>query len=278
MKTSLQPLDCVPLFPIMRAELLRVLHYLEDHEWKQPTACAGWSVRDVALHILADDIGYLSRHRDQDGIQFPSDDWDELVRLINQQNDLWVKATRRMSRRILLQLLETFGAEMHAFLQTIEADALTHPVSWASSQPAPQWLQIAREMTEYWMHHQHICEAIGVISLKNAGFLKPVIATFVHALPRAYAQLDAPPDTVVQVRIESEDWVERWYVIRDSADHWGLYAHTDLPIQASIACSAHIAWHLFTRGIDPKVAREQSGITGDTDLTAPFFQTIAIIA
>ena len=40
------------LFPLMRAELLRVLNSLSADQWSAPTACAGWSVRDVALHIL----------------------------------------------------------------------------------------------------------------------------------------------------------------------------------------------------------------------------------
>src|SRR5215207_5058692 len=106
MKKPVEPIVATHLFTEMRAELLRVLKSLLDEQWQAPTACTGWSVKDVALHILADEIGYLSNRRDKDGIYFDVKSWDELVEKINQQNDTWVRATRRMSRPILLAQLE----------------------------------------------------------------------------------------------------------------------------------------------------------------------------
>mgnify|MGYP001473010431 CR=1 FL=1 len=66
MRVALETPRIAGLFAPMRAELLRVLHGLSDEEWDLPTACTGWSVRDVALHILGDDMGLLSGLRDSD--------------------------------------------------------------------------------------------------------------------------------------------------------------------------------------------------------------------
>ncbi len=48
------------LLPEERAALLDLLAGLTDDEWARPTACAGWSVKDVALHILGGDLGNLA--------------------------------------------------------------------------------------------------------------------------------------------------------------------------------------------------------------------------
>ena len=79
MRTPIAPILVSHLFAPMRAELIAILENLDDAQWQLPTACDGWSVKDVALHIFADDCGYLSRRRDDDGITFKTDSFDELI-------------------------------------------------------------------------------------------------------------------------------------------------------------------------------------------------------
>jgi len=275
-KTPLTPVLTAALFPPMRAELLRVLQGLPDKAWALPTACAGWSVRDVAAHILADDLSYLSRHRDHDGLTLIPEDWDDLVRQINAHNDVWVRAAKRISRTLLVGLLEFTGAQMDEFVAKLPMDELTGPVSWASDAPAPMWLQLARELTEYWMHHQHICAAVGVVSLKDRRFLHPVLSTFVHALPRTYADVSAPPDTTVQLNVTGPA-AERWYVIRE-AERWALYQETDIAPACVVTLADDTAWRLFTKGISPAEAETRARIDGDTALGRVMLGTVAIIA
>jgi uncharacterized protein (TIGR03083 family) len=52
------------LFPPERASLVELLASLGAEQWQAPTVCLGWSVKDIALHLLGDDIGLLSRRRD----------------------------------------------------------------------------------------------------------------------------------------------------------------------------------------------------------------------
>jgi uncharacterized protein (TIGR03083 family) len=52
------------LFAPERRELLTLLRGLSHEAWGRPTACEGWSVKDVTAHILRDDLGNLSGGRD----------------------------------------------------------------------------------------------------------------------------------------------------------------------------------------------------------------------
>lgn len=275
-KTPIEPLFVTPLFPEMRAALLQVLRSLNDEQWSAPTACEGWSVKDVALHLLADDMGYLSRHRDNDGIQFSVDSWEDLLAKINHQNELWVEATRRISRNLLISLLEFTGNQLYEYLETVDLYQLSSPVSWAGNKAAPVWLHIARELTEYWMHHQHICEGAGIQSLKNRRFLHPVLSTFVHALPHTYRDVQAQPDTVVIFTVTGVA-ADSWQIIRET-ENWQLYKNSDLSAAARITMDADTAWHMFTKGIDRQILRAKAKIEGDIDLGKIALNTVAILA
>src|SRR5688572_30279761 len=92
------------LFPDERAALLTLLGGLADDAWERPTICPGWSVRDVALHLLADDLGVVSRQRDGFRPQAPRAG-ETLPIFLNRINDEWVQATRRLSGRVIIDLL-----------------------------------------------------------------------------------------------------------------------------------------------------------------------------
>ena len=49
------PLDVTHHFAPERRSLLSVLSSLTDRQWATPTACPGWTVKDVALHVLGVD-------------------------------------------------------------------------------------------------------------------------------------------------------------------------------------------------------------------------------
>src|SRR5947199_2508097 len=97
------------------------------------------------------------------------------------------------------------------------------------------------------MHHQHICEALGIQSLKGRRFLHPVLTTFIHALPKTYETVAAPAGTTIRLHItgEAED---HFYLIREDGG-WSLYASTDNAPDTTITMSDDTAWRLFTKGL-----------------------------
>jgi uncharacterized damage-inducible protein DinB len=49
-----------------RGRLLSLLTSFRDAQWAAPTAVPRWSVKDVALHLLAVDLGWLAHSRDHE--------------------------------------------------------------------------------------------------------------------------------------------------------------------------------------------------------------------
>lgn len=101
------PLDLRESLGQERDDLLGLLDGLTDAEWLTPTPCSGWRVRDVALHLLDDDLGWLSRGRDGDlsGL-IPMDvDYRDFVGALNHKNQSWVDASQGLSRQLVRELL-----------------------------------------------------------------------------------------------------------------------------------------------------------------------------
>jgi uncharacterized protein (TIGR03083 family) len=83
-----------------RASLLELLSALAAERWQAPTVCPGWSVKDVALHLLGGDIDLLSRRRDgaaRADTPGRSAGFQELVASLDRLHQRWVEATRRVS-------------------------------------------------------------------------------------------------------------------------------------------------------------------------------------
>jgi uncharacterized protein (TIGR03083 family) len=123
------------LFSPERASLLELLSALAAGQWQAPMVCPGWSVKDVALHLLGDDIDLLSRRRDGAA---PTDTpgkpagFQELVASLDRLNQSWVEATRRVSPRLLCELLAVTG-EATERLELLPAVADLVPAGRAAS-------------------------------------------------------------------------------------------------------------------------------------------------
>lgn len=272
------PVHVIPLFPELLAHLLALLAELPAAAWAQPTACPGWTVKDVAAHLLGGDVGVLSRGRDgytPAGPEIAA--WEELVALINHLNAQWVAATRRLSPRLVLGLLRVTGEQVTDYFASLDPAATGGPVSWAGPEPAPVWLDLAREYTERWLHQQHIREAVGRPGLTDPQYLAPVLATFVHALPRAYEGVPVPAGTAVSVEIGGP--AGGTWTVRREASSWKLYVGAaEQPAASVVRLPAGVAWRLFTRGLAPEAARDRIEITGDAALGERLLEAVAIIA
>lgn len=131
-----EPVYVTDLFEPMLDHLLQLLRQLSEHKWNLATPCAGWAVKDVALHLLGGEIGQLSRGRDKDTAYIlpPGPD---LVSRINAHNQLWQDASRRMSPRFICELLDFTGHEVVHYFRNRPLMEMNGSVSWAVPGPAP---------------------------------------------------------------------------------------------------------------------------------------------
>ena len=267
------------LFAPERASLVELLSSLDAGQWQAPTVCPGWSVKDVALHLLGGDIDLLSRRRDgQRATAAPTRPagFRELVASLDRLNQTWVRATRRISPRLLCELLVVTGKATERYLASLELFAVEESVSWIRPEPVPNWLDVTRQYTERWTRQQQIRDAVGVLGLKEPAFMAPVLATFVHALPRAFTGVPAVVGTTVEVALAGEAG-GRWALTR-SPHGWELGAGAAAAPRARVALDAETAWRLWTKQIRPEAAQAAVSISGDRALGLPVLDAVAIIS
>ena len=272
-----EPVLTAHLLPGLLQHLVEVLNSLRPGEWDAPTACPGWSVHDVAAHILGDNVGQLSIGRD--GYQaswIVADEWDDLVRELNNLNQRWVEAMVRMSPRLMIDLLQSTGYLVNQHLQSLDPRDIGPVVNWTGPDPAPVWLHLAREYTEYWHHQQQIREAVGRPLLTDPHWFAPVLATFAHGLPRAYSGVEVPTGTMIRVAISGPAG-GTWLVVR-GASGWALYEDEATPSAAQVTIDETDAWKLFTKSIDKGIVQSRAVLEGDRELGLKVLDTVSIIA
>jgi uncharacterized protein (TIGR03083 family) len=273
---SPKPVIVAALFPEIHEELISLLKSLSAGDWQKPTVCSGWLVKDVALHILGGEIGNISRRRDGCEANVSINNWEELVTFINDWNQSWISAARRISPRLLIDLLELAGTQMCAYYQELDPFSIGGSVDWVGAEPAPVWLDLAREYTERWHHQQHIRDAVGRPGLKQPKYFSPVLDAFIRALPRTYEATNSDENTSVSISITG-DAGGRWSVLRENGV-WNLYTGAPDKPTAEVFVGQDIAWRLFTRGIDQDAALKQMIFKGDQTLAHKVLGMISIIA
>ncbi len=272
-----EPVLTAHLFQGLIANLIDVLASLTPEEWELPTPCPGWSVHDLASHLLAGDVGQLSMGRDgfEAGI-VDEDEWPDFVVAINTLNERWVEAMRRVSPRLLTDLVRSTGEQANHYLQSLDPYAVGPVVSWAGPEPAPMWLHIAREYTERWHHQQQLREAVAKPLLLEPEWFAPVLATFAHGLPRSLSMVDAPTGTSVRVAISGPSGGV-WLVMRTDAG-WVLCEDEPLTADAHVTLDEIDAWKMFTKGIDADTLASKALVEGDQALASRVLATVSIIA
>jgi len=271
-------IQTVELFQPLSSELIEVLKSLNKEDWTKPTVCTGWSVKDVAAHLLGGNLGRLSE-RDEQPMQVKNNElrFEELVRLIDRENEEWVKAARRINTSLLIELLDKTDKQLYQKFKNLPMDGLAStPVSWAGETGSANWMDIAREYTEKWLHQQHIREAVGRPLLTSRKWLSPVLDTFLRALPYTYRNIESAESASIRVQIEGEAGGD-WCLLRQEG-RWQLYSGTESKTSARVEMNQDLAWRLFTKGIKPEVARVQVRIEGNRRLGERILQMVSIMA
>jgi uncharacterized protein (TIGR03083 family) len=263
------PRDARPLLAEIHAGLLALLTALRDAEWGAPTEAGHWTVKDVALHLLDGDLVQLSIGRDGDlsGLLDTGTDYRQFVAALDAKNQRWVQAASGLSPRVLTGLLRWSGEQVGRYYATAD---LTGParVTWASDGAVPGWLDLAREMTERWVHQQHIRDATGRPG-DHARFLPAVLSTFAWAFPHQFRP-EAAPGTTVQIDFGDGG---RWLLTRE-AGGWALDEGTAPRPAAALRMPPRLAWRQLT-GLP--VPPGEYATEGDDRLVAPLLAVRGIL-
>jgi len=270
------PWDYAGLFVIERDLLSELLSGLEGTDWEQPSPCPGWSVLGLCCHLLGDDLGLLARHRDgYYGTPGPDSATEaEFARWLDELQAEWVRAARRLSPRLVTDLLRWSGPQIAGTFRGEDPRACTASVSWAGHSPVPAWLDQARELSEYWIHRQQILQALGRPSDLHADLAGPVLDGLRWAYPYRLAQTPVQPGDTVTIAITGSV-TRTWQLVAGKAG-WDYRSQPGPRVIASLTMTTEQAWRLLTNNL-PAAAQERLTASGNNTITGILLRTRAII-
>lgn len=271
------PILITDRIPALDQKLIELLETLSPEDWKKQTIAPEWKVEDVVLHLLDGNIRILSIQRDGYFGVPPENinSYNDLLAYLNQLNADWIKAAKRMSPKLVVELLKQTNKEVADYLHSIDpfAPAL-FSVAWAGEEQSANWFHWAREYTEKWHHQQQIRLAVGKEKeLYQREFYHPHLETSMRALPHHYRNFPGTKGAVLSFEISG-----------DAGGIWHLYHDGTKWIQAEeinitenlITIEADKAWRLFTKGIKP----EEAGIKveGNKEAGEHLLSMLAVMA
>jgi len=263
-------MDVRPTLSDERQDLLSLLGGLSPEEWAMPSAAPGWNVKDLVLHLLDDDLGWLSRGRDGDRSGLvPMDDHESFVAALAAKNQRWIDGAQGLSARVITELLEWSGDQMDAFYASMDLLGEGH-VSWASDGPVPIWFDIAQDLTERWVHQMQTREAVDRVEGYAQRYLPVVLRTFVWALPHQY-RVHAQAGTAVQVDLAAGG---AWLLVSDGSGRWSLDEGTVVTPDVRAEFTSDAAWRWLTGAALPS---DGLHLEGPSELCQPLLGVRGII-
>jgi uncharacterized protein (TIGR03083 family) len=275
----LEPIFVADLFPKIETKLIELLRSLSPEEWERRTIAPQWRVKDVAAHLLDTNLRKLSMVRDGYFGESPGqiESYKDLVEFLNRLNADWVRAMRRVSPRLITDLLEWSAPIVCEFTRGLDPMAPAgFSVAWAGEEKSLNWFDIAREYTERWHHQQQIRLAVGKPGIEMRELYYPVLDTFVRALPHGYRKFEAADGTLMVLEIDGEAG-GKWFLVRANG-RWELSSQAERDPNSHVMIPQEIAWRVFTKGIDRESALKLSRISGERRLGEHLFGVLAVMA
>lgn len=274
-----EQIDVVALMPQLDALLFRVLEGLSARDWEKQTLAPAWKVKDVAVHLLDGNLRALSMLRDRYEGEKPEqvNSYADLTAFLNRLNADWVRATKRLSPKVIVDLLKSSGKEYCDFLATLNPHhKATFSVAWAGESKSKNWFHIAREYTEKWHHQQQIRHAVGQEQeLLEEKWYFPYLDTSLRALPHHYRDVEGKDNDVIKFTFLGKR-EKAWFLHYENG--WQLLASANRTPVSEVKIKDEDAWKIFTKGMRREEALANAAITGDQNLGEKIFDLIAVMA
>ncbi len=272
-------IETLHLFPSLDRKLIDLLNGLTAAEWDLPTVAKRWNVKDVASHLLDGNLRTLSMSRDHYFGESPEniDTYQDLVGYLNHLNMAWTSATKRLSPKVITELLEITGKAYIEHLQTLKPfDPAIFSVAWAGQAVSPNWFHIAREYTEKFLHQQQIRDAVGKQGIMTKELFYPFLDTFMVAFPHTFRTVSAENGTIVSMEVRTD--IGGIWSIEKTDKGWILDKSQHLHPHAKVVMDPDTAWKLFSKSWKPEQVEDKVIMTGDIILAKRVLSIVAVMA
>jgi uncharacterized protein (TIGR03083 family) len=177
------------LLRVVREQADAMFSMIEDPEtWEAPTACEGWTTRDVVGHIVDTTEGYFTAFEAARGEREdkPAHGLPVMAELANQG----ATSFRSVSQKEMVQRLHDDFDKMQGILQPLGPDEWTGMmVTHAYMGPAPAFFFAAGQLMDYGVHTWDLREGRGMVHALN-GDVADLLVPFMFALWQGTCRAD----------------------------------------------------------------------------------------
>lgn len=241
-------IETLHLFQDLNQELIYFLADLKKEEWLLPSPVEGRTIKDLAAHLVDGSLQRISIIRDHYQHTFDPEPTTnhEFVSLLQQKNTEWIAAFRRLSPRIILEMLKKYDQEVfELYCRLKPEDPAVIAVRWAGQETSAVWFDIARDYTEKWYHQMQMRMASGRELLMSERYLVPLYQTLLMGLPHHLnQQVPNLRDHMLQIEITGE--IRLRNRLMHAGQGWTFAEDTTGVFETKVSIPAAIGWLLFT--------------------------------
>lgn len=278
MKMSPSITNLVQKLPALNEAFLTLIKGLSAEEWQAQTVASQWKVKDVVAHLLDGNIRILSMLRDgYQGEAAEITSYEDLVAFINRLNADWVQAMKRVSPEMLILLHELTGPLYNAYYASLDPlGKATFPVAWAGEEESKNWMHIAREYTEKFLHQQQIRDAVKRPGIMTEAFFLPFVEVCLKALPHTFRDVPAKDGTCIKLSIPGE-YGGNWYLLANDRQ-WVISSTTATKPVAEVTIAAEAFWQLVSKSKRHTDLAALIEVKGDRLLAEKVLSMVSFIA
>lgn len=266
-------------FPDLDQKLILLLKSLEKEDWEKQTVAKLWTVKDVVAHLLDGNIRVLSDLRDGHQGESPKiDSYQDLLDYLNRLNAEWVKAMKRVSPEILIELLKQTGKPFNEYYASIDLNTKAeYSVAWAGENESTNWMHIAREYTEKFLHQQQIRDATNKQGIMSEEYYLPFLEVCMYALPYTLRNTKADNGTILKMEITGEV-SGKWYVKYNGKQWERINPTWEIQPETEILIDHYASWKLFSKSLRPKDLADKISIIGNQKLGEKAIEMVSFMA
>jgi uncharacterized protein (TIGR03083 family) len=248
-----------------------LLASLDDAQWDTPTSLPGWTVRDVAAHLIGTES--MLAGQDRPGEPLPEGQRPPHVKNdIGAFNEQWVAALRHEAPVVVLDRFRAITAEREQALRSMGQEEFDAP-SWTPAGQATYGRFMQIRLFDCWLHEQDIRDAVG----RPGHDVGPCAEGSIEEVVRALGFLvgkraGAPPGS--RVTIELTGGVER--SLHVAVDERAAVVDTlDGPATVVLRMPSDLFIRLAGGRVDPAEHLDEIAIDGDAELGRRVATTLA---